>query len=166
MQRAAPHGSRRRRRRAQQGQDIFDLVKKVAKNHLRRSIAKKGVEYAPGIYPNITKWVKNKTLKRILNSDAAHLVLNKAVKTEDRRFCNGNATTNLEINKFFENEENQDIKNNYMGVYSIDSITRYIYFYKIIRKRNGKYPFAIFNTDKHNKPGAHWKIFMDIHPLP
>ena len=72
--------------------------------------------------------------------------------------------TNLEINKFFENEENQDIKNNYMGVYSMDSITRYINFYEIMRKRNGKYPFAIFNTDKHNKPGTHWWSFMDIHP--
>ena len=72
--------------------------------------------------------------------------------------------TNLEINKFFENEENQDIKNNYMGVYSMDSITRYINFYEIIKKRNGKYPFAIFNTGKHNKPGTHWWSFMDIHP--
>ena len=71
---------------------------------------------------------------------------------------------NLEINKFFENEENQDIKNNYMGVYSMDSITRYINFYEIIKKRNGKYPFAIFNTGKHNKPGTHWWSFMDIHP--
>ena len=62
--------------------------------------------------------------------------------------------TDLEINKFFENEENQDIKNNYMGVYSMDSITRYITFYKIMRKRNGKYPFAIFNTDKHNNSGV------------
>ena len=72
--------------------------------------------------------------------------------------------TDLEINKFFENEENQDIKNNYIGVYSMDSITRYINFYKIVKKRNGKYPFAIFNTDKHNKPGTHWYSFMDIHP--
>ena len=32
--------------------------------------------------------------------------------------------SNFEINKFFENEENQDLKNNYMGVYLIDSITR------------------------------------------
>ena len=72
--------------------------------------------------------------------------------------------SNFEINKFFENEENQDLKNNYMGVYSIDSITRYINFYEIIKKRNGKYPFAIFNTDKHNKPGTHWWSFMDIHP--
>ena len=72
--------------------------------------------------------------------------------------------TNLEINKFFENEEKQDIKNNYMGVYSMDSITRYITFYEIIKKRNGKYPFAIFNTNKRNKPGTHWWSFMDIHP--
>ena len=36
--------------------------------------------------------------------------------------------SNLEIENFFENEENQDLKNNYMGVYSIDSITRYINF--------------------------------------
>ena len=71
--------------------------------------------------------------------------------------------SNFEINKFFENEENQDLKNNYMGVYSIDSITRYINVYEIIKKRNGKYPFAIFNTDKHNKPGTHWWSFMDIH---
>ena len=51
-----------------------------------------------------------------------------------------------------------------MGVYSIDSITRYINFCKIIKKRNGKYPFAIFNMDKQNKPGMHWWSFMDIHP--
>ena len=74
--------------------------------------------------------------------------------------------TNLEINKFFEKEENQYIKNNYMGVYSMDSITRYINFYEIMRKRNAKYPFAIFNTDKHNKPGVfqYWWSFMNIHP--
>ena len=72
--------------------------------------------------------------------------------------------SNLEIENFFENEENQDLKNNYMGVYSIDSIARYINFYEIKKKRNGNYPFAIFNTDKHNKPGRHWWSFMDIHP--
>ena len=71
--------------------------------------------------------------------------------------------SNLEINRFFENEENQDCKNNYMGVCSIDSFTRYINFYEIIKKRNGKYPFAIFNTDKYNKPRTHWWSFMDIH---
>ena len=51
-----------------------------------------------------------------------------------------------------------------MGTYSVDSITRYINFYKIIKRRDGKYPFEIFNTDKENKPGIHWWSFMDIHP--
>ena len=76
-QRVSPRGRRHRKR----GHGIFDFVKKVAKNPLVRSIAKKGIEYAPGIYNNLTKRVKNKTLKRILNSDAAHLALNKAIKT-------------------------------------------------------------------------------------
>ena len=50
-----------------------------------------------------------------------------------------------------------------MGTYSIDSITKYINFYEIIRHRNAKYPFAIFNTDKGSKPGKHWWSFLDIH---
>ena len=45
-QRAAPRDRRRRRR--QQGQGIFDFVKKVPRNPLVKSIAKKGLEYAPG----------------------------------------------------------------------------------------------------------------------
>ena len=88
-QRAAPCSRRRRRRGAQQRQSIFDFIKKAAKNPLVRSIAKKGFEYAPGIYHNLTKRVKKETLKRILNSDAAHLVLNKTIKTADQRLGNG-----------------------------------------------------------------------------
>ena len=78
-QRAVPRG--RRRRRVQQGQGIFDFVKKVARNPLVKSIARRGLEYAPGVYHNFTKRVKTKTLKRILNSDATHLALNKAIET-------------------------------------------------------------------------------------
>ena len=77
-QRAAPRGRRRRPR--QQGQGIFDFLKKAAKNPLVRTLAKKGLEYAPGIYHNLIKRVKNKTLSRVLNSDAAHLLLNRGIK--------------------------------------------------------------------------------------
>ena len=63
-QRAARRGCRRRQR----GRGIFDFVKKLAKNPLVSSIAKKVIEYAPRIYHSLTKRVKNKTLSRILNS--------------------------------------------------------------------------------------------------
>ena len=79
-QRAAPRGRRRRQR----GQGIFSFIKKAAKNPLVRSIAKKGLEYAPGIYHNLTKRVKNKTLSRILNSDAAHLLLSRGIKAGNK----------------------------------------------------------------------------------
>ena len=79
-QRAAPRG-RRRRQRAQQGQGIFDFVKKVARNPLVKSIAKQGLKYASAAYASLTNKVKNKILKRILNSDMAHSKLNKAIRT-------------------------------------------------------------------------------------
>ena len=54
-----------------------------------KSIARKGLEYSPGVYQNLIKSVKNKTLKIILNSDAAHLALNKAIKTANNHLSNG-----------------------------------------------------------------------------
>ena len=51
-----------------------------------------------------------------------------------------------------------------MGTYSIDSRPRYINFYEIIKRRDSKYPFAIFNTNKENEPEIHQWSFMDIHP--
>ena len=82
-QRAAPRG--RRRRRAQQGQGIFDFIKKVAKNPLVKSVARQGLKYVPAAYANLTKRVKNKTLKRILDSDMAHSTLNRAIRTANNR---------------------------------------------------------------------------------
>ena len=64
------------------GTGNFWLYKKSSKNPIVRSVAKKGLEYVPGIYHNLTKRVKNKTLKRILNSNAAHLALNKQLKQQ------------------------------------------------------------------------------------
>ena len=61
---------------------------------------------------------------------------------------------NFQIDDFFRDKENEDLKKNYMGTYSIDSITRYINFYEIIKRRNAKYQFAIFNTGKENEPGG------------
>ena len=82
-QRAAPRG-RQQRRRAQQGQGITAFAQKVLKNPLVRTIAKKGLEYAPGLYKNITDRIQNKKVKKFLNSDLALLGLNQAIKYGNR----------------------------------------------------------------------------------
>ena len=72
--------------------------------------------------------------------------------------------SNFQIDKFFKEENNEELKKNYMGTFSIDSVTKYIDVYSIIKNRNAKHPFAIFNTAKENEPGTHWEIFLDIQP--
>ena len=68
----------------------------------------------------------------------------------------------FQIDKFFKEEDNEEPKKNYMGTFSFDSVTKYIDFYSIIKHRNAKYPFAIFNTAKEHEPGKHWWSFLDI----
>ena len=75
----------------------------------------------------------------------------------------GNGITNIEIEEFFDNETNDDFKKKIMVVYSSDSITKYINFYDIIKQKKAKYPFAIFNSDRENKPGTHWWSFLDFY---
>ena len=82
-QRAPPRSRRRRARQQRQG--IFDFVKKVASNPLVKSIARLGLKYAPAAYANLTKRVKNKTLKRILDSGMAHSTLNRSIRVANRR---------------------------------------------------------------------------------
>ena len=77
----------------------------------------------------------------------------------------GDGITNSQIENFFLKDENEDLKKNFIGVFSMDYITRFIKFHELIKeKKKGKYPFAIFNTDPHNKPGTHWWSFLDIQP--
>ena len=83
-QRAAPRG-RRCRRRGQQGQGIFDFIKKNAKNPIVKSIAKQGLKYAPAAYANLTGRGENKTLNRILNFDMDHSTLNRTIRAANRR---------------------------------------------------------------------------------
>ena len=65
--------------------------------------------------------------------------------------------------KYFKNE-NEDIKENFIGVYSSNSITRYINYYKIIKEKRCYYPFAIFNINRANKLETHWWSFLNVYP--
>lgn len=44
------------------------------------------------------------------------------------------------------NDDNEDLKANFKKVISLNSLTRYLDFKKIISEGNTKYPFIIMNT--------------------
>ena len=69
---------------------------------------------------------------------------------------------NVEIEKFFHIETNGDFKENFVGVHSSSSITRFINYFRIIKQKDRQYHFAIFDTDRANKPGTHWWSLLNI----
>ena len=66
----------RRRRGRQSGRGLFSFMKKVIKNPILRDVARTGAKYLPGLYRGATSKVKNKNLRKILQSDTASGLVN------------------------------------------------------------------------------------------
>ena len=62
--------------------------------------------------------------------------------------------TNVSTEKFIE-EENDDIKK-FFGVILSNSVTPFINFYGLVKKKGSTYLFTILNTDRSNLPRTHW----------
>ena len=50
----------------------------------------------------------------------------------------GDGISNIQIANFFPKDENEDLKNNFIGVFSMDYITRYIKFYELVKEKKRK----------------------------
>ena len=75
-QRAAPKGRRQRVKQGGRGfksafKKAFNFAKKISKNKAVRNISRAIISKAPGALDGLSKKVKNKKLKAILNSDIA-----------------------------------------------------------------------------------------------
>ena len=47
----------------------------------------------------------------------------------------GDGISNIQIENFFQKEENEDLKNNFVGVFSIDRITKHIKFHELVKEK-------------------------------
>ena len=71
--------------------------------------------------------------------------------------------SNVTIEKFINEREDDDLKNNFVGVFSSNQIFRFINFHKLINEKNVQHPFMIMNTDRDNKKGTNWWSFLEFH---
>ena len=72
--------------------------------------------------------------------------------------------SNEAIEDFFEKVDDEDLKNNFIGVFPSNYINRFISYHSIIKDRSKvKYPFIIMNTDRSDRAGTHWWSFLDLH---
>ena len=72
--------------------------------------------------------------------------------------------SNEEVIKFFRNEKDDDIQENFVGVFPSNYINKFISFHEMAKEKTKKYPFIIMNTDRSDKAGTHWWSFLDLHP--
>ena len=64
--------------------------------------------------------------------------------------------------KFFENETDDDLANNFVGVFPSNYVTKFISFHEMMIEKN-RYLFIIMNTDRSDKNGTHWWSILDLH---
>ena len=72
--------------------------------------------------------------------------------------------SNEDIVNFFKEKNNDDLKNNFIGAFPSNYISKFVSFHRMMNEKKGRYPLTIMNADHDNKSGTHWWSFLNLHP--
>ena len=70
----------------------------------------------------------------------------------------------VQIENAIENIEDDDLNDNFVGVFPSSCMSKFINHSAMISSKKGKYPFVIANTDSSEKGETHWWSILDIEP--
>ena len=63
--------------------------------------------------------------------------------------------SNLQIEEIIRKIHDEDLNNNFVGVFRAGKMTKFIDFKQMIYEKDAKYPFIITNTQDSSKEGEH-----------
>ena len=72
--------------------------------------------------------------------------------------------SNFQIEETFKNIRDEDIINNFVGVFPSKYLKKFIGHKMMISEEKGKYSFLIANTDSSSKEGTHWWSILNNEP--
>ena len=72
--------------------------------------------------------------------------------------------SNIQIKNAIKNIEDEDLNDNFVGLFSSNHMNKFINHAVMISEKQGKYPFVIANADTSEKGGTHWWSILDIEP--
>ena len=64
--------------------------------------------------------------------------------------------SNVQLENAIENIRDYDLNDNFVGVYLLNHMSKFINNSAMISSKKGKYTFIIANTDSSEKGGRHW----------
>ena len=164
---------RRKRRRASTrvGEYLAKLGTEMGSKALNSSFGKrlinKGIDNIPNIFKFGVSNIKNKNLKRALDSEVANMVVGEGQKKELTStilyFLKNGSNKQLQIEDAIKNIPDEDLIDNFVGMFPSNYINKFIDHAAMISDK-GKYPFIIANTDSSDKARVHWWGILDIEP--
>lgn len=116
----------------------FNLAKKAAKNPVVREIGKMTAKELPKVYSKGVSKIKNKRRKKQAGFDNANMLVDsRASYVHDKLWIIFNLTgiSNVSIEKYINEREDDDLKNNFVGVFSSNQLFRFISFHKLINEK-------------------------------
>ena len=72
--------------------------------------------------------------------------------------------SNFQIEDAIKRIGDEDILNNFVGVFPLNHMNKFINHSAMIEEKKGKYPFIIANTDDNSEKGTHWWSILNIEP--
>ena len=72
--------------------------------------------------------------------------------------------SNVQIENPIEKIEDDDLNDNFVGVFPSNFMKKFINHSAMISSEKGKYPFVVANTDSSEKGGTDWWSILDIEP--
>ena len=72
--------------------------------------------------------------------------------------------SNIQTENTLRNLDDEDINDNFVGVFPENHMNRFIDYKTMILEKKGKYLFIIANTDSSDKDETHWWSIMNIEP--
>ena len=72
--------------------------------------------------------------------------------------------TNVQLENGIDNIGVEDLNDNFVGVFLLNRMSKFINQSAMISSKEGKYPFVIANIDSSEKGGTHWWSILDIEP--
>ena len=156
-------GPRNQKRQKQKGGSFFGNIAKLGANALTLTeILKKGlgigvkalnselgkklvdeeIKHAQELYRLVTSKIKNQNEKRELESNVANYIAEEA-QTKQLKTClvkMAQGISNFQIEKAFENINDTDINNNFVGVFPANRMNRFINYKSIISKKRENIP--------------------------
>ena len=136
----------------------FEMESRAINSSLGKKLINKGVDSIASIFKYGVSKIKNKNIKRALDSEVADMVVEETQKESAINLIlyflkKVGGISNFQVENAIKNIGDDDLIDNFVGLFPSNYMNKFIDHASMISDK-GKYPFVIAKTDSSEKPGV------------